>query len=291
MSAGNQVSWSTRRRKKLLAQGLCSRCGKVAPETGKTLCQSCKEKEYKYKKPYDERKTLLRKQAGLCLHCGEPAKEGKASCAACLDKQKEKQKRIVADRKKNRLCVGCGKTKPKQGNTSCADCLVRMLQVNTAMRARRVEAGICIDCGKNPARPNNQRCRDCSPHTREFTEDRRARLDKAKQEREAKHLAYANELKAKIHILPERLQRILSLRFGIDGKRHTLDQVGKKFNLTRERIRQLQDDALEILNGTAKTKSKPGRKLKITTISGADALASTLRIISEGFNEAWNRYK
>ncbi|MCS7063114.1 MAG: RNA polymerase sigma factor RpoD/SigA [Methylacidiphilales bacterium] len=54
-------------------------------------------------------------------------------------------------------------------------------------------------------------------------------------------------------ILPKldpREQKILKLRFGLgtqDGKEMTLEEIGKKFNVTRERIRQLQKIALEKL--------------------------------------------
>jgi len=51
-----------------------------------------------------------------------------------------------------------------------------------------------------------------------------------------------------LQTLPEREERILRMRFGI-GERggHTLEEVGKDFNLTRERIRQLETKALEKL--------------------------------------------
>ncbi|HEX78104.1 MAG TPA: sigma-70 family RNA polymerase sigma factor [Dehalococcoidia bacterium] len=43
-------------------------------------------------------------------------------------------------------------------------------------------------------------------------------------------------------------QRILELRFGLaDGRPHTLEEVGKEFHLTRERIRQIEIDALRKL--------------------------------------------
>jgi RNA polymerase primary sigma factor len=48
--------------------------------------------------------------------------------------------------------------------------------------------------------------------------------------------------------LPEREARIISCRFGLDdGNERTLEDVGKKFKLTRERIRQLQNLALQKL--------------------------------------------
>ncbi len=45
--------------------------------------------------------------------------------------------------------------------------------------------------------------------------------------------------------LTEREQKILKLRFGLeDGKSHTLEEVGQEFNVTRERIRQIEAKAL-----------------------------------------------
>lgn len=45
--------------------------------------------------------------------------------------------------------------------------------------------------------------------------------------------------------LTEREQKIISLRFGLnDGKSYTLEEVGREFNVTRERIRQIEAKAL-----------------------------------------------
>jgi RNA polymerase primary sigma factor len=48
--------------------------------------------------------------------------------------------------------------------------------------------------------------------------------------------------------LPAREVRVLQLRFGLWGKRaHTLHEVGKKMGITRERVRQIQANALKRL--------------------------------------------
>jgi RNA polymerase primary sigma factor len=44
--------------------------------------------------------------------------------------------------------------------------------------------------------------------------------------------------------LPERERRILELRFGIDGEPKSLEAIGAELGLTRERIRQLETQAL-----------------------------------------------
>lgn len=57
-------------------------------------------------------------------------------------------------------------------------------------------------------------------------------------------------------ILNNQEKQIISLRFGIpDGNDMTLEQVGKVLGLTRERVRQIQNKALEKLRGHPSLKS------------------------------------
>ena len=56
------------------------------------------------------------------------------------------------------------------------------------------------------------------------------------------------ELLSSMEILTEREQMILKLRFGFDdGRPRTLEEVGKVYNVTRERIRQIEEKALRKL--------------------------------------------
>ncbi len=58
-------------------------------------------------------------------------------------------------------------------------------------------------------------------------------------------LDVANSLRVSIERLPDREGRILALRYGFyDGVPRTLEEIGEEFNLTRERIRQLEKLAL-----------------------------------------------
>ena len=56
------------------------------------------------------------------------------------------------------------------------------------------------------------------------------------------------ELRTVLGMLNPREQRVLELRFGLDGGRpRTLDEVGKEFHVTRERVRQIEAKALSKL--------------------------------------------
>ena len=55
--------------------------------------------------------------------------------------------------------------------------------------------------------------------------------------------------------LTPREEQVLKLRFGLnDGHEHTLEEVGKKFNVTRERIRQIESKALRKLKHPSRAK-------------------------------------
>jgi len=64
----------------------------------------------------------------------------------------------------------------------------------------------------------------------------------------AEEMDTASSLRASIRRLPAREARILALRYGLfDGVPRTLEEIGEEFNLTRERIRQLEKLALSRL--------------------------------------------
>jgi RNA polymerase primary sigma factor len=55
--------------------------------------------------------------------------------------------------------------------------------------------------------------------------------------------------------LSPREQRVLQLRFGLeDGRSRTLEEVGKEFNVTRERIRQIEAKALRKLRHPSRSR-------------------------------------
>jgi RNA polymerase primary sigma factor len=60
--------------------------------------------------------------------------------------------------------------------------------------------------------------------------------------------ALTKRIRQALSLLTPREEEIVRLRFGIDqDATYTLDEIGRKFDLTRERIRQIEKRALEKL--------------------------------------------
>lgn len=63
------------------------------------------------------------------------------------------------------------------------------------------------------------------------------------------------ELDAALETLTDREEKVLRMRFGLlDGKSRTLEEVGKEFNVTRERIRQIEAKAIRKLRSPNRSK-------------------------------------
>jgi RNA polymerase primary sigma factor len=87
----------------------------------------------------------------------------------------------------------------------------------------------------------------------DFIEDE----DTISPEDSAANLLLKEDVMNMLSALTEREQKIVRLRFGLeDGRQHTLEEVGHIFNVTRERIRQIEAKALAKLR-----KHKDARKL------------------------------
>ena len=71
----------------------------------------------------------------------------------------------------------------------------------------------------------------------------------------ASYTLLKEQLNEVLHTLTPREEQVLKLRFGlIDGKTRTLEEVGKEFDITRERIRQIEAKALRKLRHPSRSK-------------------------------------
>ncbi|MEE8835569.1 MAG: RNA polymerase sigma factor RpoD [Eubacteriales bacterium] len=75
----------------------------------------------------------------------------------------------------------------------------------------------------------------------------------------AEYLMLTEQLNEVLDTLTEREQKVIRLRFGLDdGRARTLEEVGKQFNVTRERIRQIEAKALRKLHHPSRSKKLRG---------------------------------
>ena len=71
----------------------------------------------------------------------------------------------------------------------------------------------------------------------------------------ASHTLLKEQLSDVLGTLTDRESRVLKLRFGLtDGRQRTLEEVGREFNVTRERIRQIEAKALRKLRHPSRSK-------------------------------------
>lgn len=71
----------------------------------------------------------------------------------------------------------------------------------------------------------------------------------------ASYALLREQLSEVLHTLTPREEHVLKLRFGLeDGRARTLEEVGQKFNITRERIRQIEAKALRKLRHPSRSK-------------------------------------
>ncbi len=88
-------------------------------------------------------------------------------------------------------------------------------------------------------------------HLGDFIQD-----DEASQpSEEASYTLLREQLEEVLTTLTPREEQVLRMRFGlVDGKPHTLEEVGKEFDVTRERIRQIESKALRKLRHPSRSK-------------------------------------
>ncbi len=88
-------------------------------------------------------------------------------------------------------------------------------------------------------------------HLGDFIQD-----DEASQpSEEASYTLLREQLEEGLSTLTPREEQVLRMRFGLtDGKPHTLEEVGKEFDVTRERIRQIESKALRKLRHPSRSK-------------------------------------
>ena len=101
----------------------------------------------------------------------------------------------------------------------------------------------------------------------DFVEDRVHR----RPDEEALEATMRSAVRKALAVLTPRQEAVLRMRFGIEQKRdYTLEELGEKFSVTRERIRQIEQKSLQILRSPSR------RKPLVPTMAEPDTNASTI---------------
>lgn len=172
-------------------EGLCISCGE--PNSNKSFlnCPTCRKKASEIKKAqylknperikennkkYKSNTISIRKANGLCADCGKPASENRKFCEECLEKKRINSRQERLFRKRNNLCLYCGKESVYLNDSFCEVCEQkqkenqrRSVEKNREhnrvkaieIRNSRREQGLCTRCGKHKASSNRSLCEWC----------------------------------------------------------------------------------------------------------------------------------
>ena len=149
-----------------LAAGVCPKCGKSPPSTGRSLCKACARKARAAGKPRRDREKARaaerrryrrqvaeRSELGLCIKCGAgPAEDGRRICAECGEKRREAERRRYHDAKNAGKLYGGKSVAGKRRSARIA---------SEKRRRLRRESGLCRACGRRPPVEGGARCESC----------------------------------------------------------------------------------------------------------------------------------
>ncbi len=123
---------------------------------------------------------------------------------------------------------------------------ITLTNVNDALNAFYIQP-ISLDL------PTEDTDRDGDSDFKDFIED-----PSPDPEEETVNNAVIEAVREVLSSLPERERRILKMRFEIGGYRETLDELSKEYGVTRERIRQIQQNTLDKLRRNPELRMKYG---------------------------------
>ncbi len=138
-----------RRTARLVAGGLCVRCGTVPSEPDRRLCEPCAEK----RREADRARYAEARAAGKLYGGRDP--EAKRRSARAGSRKRDSARRETG------LCTRCGRRPPVEGGSTCGPCREARQAAERERYAARRAAGLCVACGQ-PAFAGEARCGVCA---------------------------------------------------------------------------------------------------------------------------------
>lgn len=103
-----------------------------------------------------------RRELGLCIHCGDPAREGQTRCEKCAKRDAENRQRYAERDAKRGVCCNIGCSNPVQHpKRYCQPCVDKSTARGARAWQKRIGAGLCGDCGEKPFWNGKARCEEC----------------------------------------------------------------------------------------------------------------------------------
>lgn len=169
---------------------ICVNCKSESAEPGQTLCWECREKSRERNRKQMEGKTEEEKEK-------------------IYKRNRERSRKIYADRKQKGICVKCGKRNSVHRKTLCVDCLIKKRRIkdkrynNDILRSERPQYGLCYVCGQ-PICKNSESL--CEKHYNASSE-RMTYLNNHPTEAMLEHRQYIRNLEyARIEAIKERVR-------------------------------------------------------------------------------------
>lgn len=130
---------------------ICVHCGKRHTDGKHVRCDICRQKDREYSQRIKDKNILYQKQYrnglkiyGLCIRCGkEKALAGLSQCRSCSERSNKRKhvyskeeyekhcrtlKERYYERKKDGICVICGKNKSLPNRVKCGECTIKLNQ-------------------------------------------------------------------------------------------------------------------------------------------------------------------
>ena len=104
-----------------------------------------------------------------CTRCQNEALPNKKSCAACLQKDRDRRNRVRSVNKQKGLCIYC--SEPSYGKWECKECVSKRKKRYNDL----ISKGICPKCGINPLHLEKSKCIGCFHKSQEREKIRKTR--------------------------------------------------------------------------------------------------------------------